>query len=122
MNNDLSLYIYKAKVTNIVDGDTIDVDMDMGCGIWQHGVRIRLSAIDASESRTLDLEEKERGLIAKEFLTSRILGEEVILKTELDEKEGFGRLLAWVHHRKDGYGTNVNRWMVNTGHAVYKEY
>ena len=58
------LYCYNAKLNRVVDGDTIDAMVDLGFSTWKH-VRIRLAGIDAYESRTRDLEEKEKGLKAK---------------------------------------------------------
>ena len=59
------MYEYKCKVVKIIDGDTVDVDIDLGFGIWVHKERIRLFGIDTPESRTRDLEEKHFGLKAK---------------------------------------------------------
>ena len=63
------MYEYSCKVVKIVDGDTIDVDIDLGFGVWLKKQRIRLFGIDTPESRTRDLEEKKYGLAAKEYLT-----------------------------------------------------
>ena len=62
------MYEYNAKILRIVDGDTIDVDIDLGFGVWIHKERIRLEGIDTPESRTRDLEEKARGLLSKKYL------------------------------------------------------
>ena len=64
------MYEYNAKVLRIVDGDTIDVDIDLGFGVWIHKERIRLEGIDTPESRTRDLEEKKFGLLSKEYVRS----------------------------------------------------
>ena len=53
------MYEYNAKILRIVDGDTIDVDIDLGCGVWIHKERVRLEGIDTPESRTKDVEEKK---------------------------------------------------------------
>ena len=63
------MYEYRCKVVKIIDGDTVDVDIDLGFGVWLKKERIRLYAIDTPESRTRDLEEKKYGLAAKKFLT-----------------------------------------------------
>ena len=63
------MYEYKCKIVKIVDGDTVDVDIDLGFGVWLRKQRVRLVGIDTPESRTKDLEEKKYGLAAKEFLT-----------------------------------------------------
>ena len=59
------MYQYKAQLIKVVDGDTIEVDFDLGFGVWLRNQRIRLYGIDTPESRTSDKEEKARGLISK---------------------------------------------------------
>ena len=58
------MYEYRCNVVHIVDGDTVDVDIDLGFGVWMKKQRIRLYGIDTPESRTRDLEEKKYGLAA----------------------------------------------------------
>ena len=60
------MFEYKCKLVKVVDGDTVDVDIDLGFGVWLQNQRIRLYGIDAPESRTSDAEEKKYGLAAKE--------------------------------------------------------
>ena len=62
------MYEYRCKIVKIIDGDTVDVDIDLGFGVWLHKERIRLYGIDTPESRTRDLEEKKYGLNAKELV------------------------------------------------------
>ena len=62
------MYEYRCKIVKIIDGDTVDVDIDLGFGVWLHKERIRLYGIDTPESRTRDLEEKKYGLMAKELV------------------------------------------------------
>ena len=57
------MYEYRCKIVRVVDGDTVDVDIDLGFGVWMHKERIRLHGIDTPESRTRDLEEKKYGLL-----------------------------------------------------------
>ena len=59
------MYEYRCKVVKIVDGDTVDVDIDLGFGVWLKKERIRMFGIDTPESRTRDLDEKKYGLMAK---------------------------------------------------------
>ena len=59
------MYEYKCKIRKVVDGDTVDVDIDLGFGVWLRKQRVRLVGIDTPESRTKDLEEKKYGLAAK---------------------------------------------------------
>ena len=58
------MYEYKCKIRKVVDGDTVDVDIDLGFGVWLRKQRVRLVGIDTPESRTKDLEEKKYGLAA----------------------------------------------------------
>ena len=62
------MYEYRCKILRIVDGDTVDVDIDLGFGVWMHRERVRIMGIDTPESRTRDLTEKKFGLAAKEFV------------------------------------------------------
>ena len=59
------MYQYRINVVKIIDGDTVDVDIDLGFGVWLKKQRIRLHGIDTPESRTRDLDEKRYGLMAK---------------------------------------------------------
>ena len=61
------MYEYKCKIRKVVDGDTVDVDIDLGFGVWLRKQRVRLVGIDTPESRTKDLEEKKYGLAQKSF-------------------------------------------------------
>lgn len=89
------MYTYKCIVKEIVDGDTVDVDIDLGFDVVLRDKRIRLDGIDTPECRTRDLEEKKYGLIAKAyvglFLTE---GEQAILSTRKEKKGKFGRILG----------------------------
>ena len=60
------MYEYNVKILKVIDGDTIDVDIDLGFGVWLHKERVRMMGIDTPESRTRDLEEKKYGLLSKE--------------------------------------------------------
>ena len=59
------MYEYKAKIVKVIDGDTVDVDIDLGFGMWMKDERVRIMGIDTPESRTRDLVEKQFGLAAK---------------------------------------------------------
>jgi len=91
------MYEYGCKVTRIVDGDTIDVDLDLGFDII-YKCRVRLYGIDTPESRTRNKDEKARGKLAAKFLQDAISnGKHVILQTQLKDSKGkFGRVLASV--------------------------
>jgi micrococcal nuclease len=85
-------FIYKATVERVVDGDTIDVMLDLGFSIYQKG-RVRLTGIDTPESRTRDKVEKKYGLAAKQFLVDWVAKYPYIL-VESSEKGKFGRILG----------------------------
>ena len=110
------MYEYRAKVTRVIDGDTVDVDVDLGFDVWLKS-RVRLYGIDTPESRTRNKEEKYRGLLAKEYLKSWIKKAKgiVILKTKKGEETGkFGRILADIIVD----GVSVNKLMIKDNHAV----
>ena len=87
------MHEYHCVITRIIDGDTIDVDIDLGFDCWLHRQRIRLYGIDTPESRTRDLEEKKYGLAAKAFVEKFIpLGSTALLNTK--EKGNYGRYLG----------------------------
>ena len=87
------MYEYRCKIVKIIDGDTVDVDIDLGFGVWLHKERIRLYGIDTPESRTRDLEEKKYGLAAKQFLTN-MLDDSGGIKLKSHGKGKFGRILG----------------------------
>jgi len=107
---------YVKKVSKVVDGDTIDVDIDLGFNI-SFTSRVRLAGIDTPESRTADKIEKALGLEAKAFLKSAIdSAKTVVIKTEkMDSSEKYGRILGWVF--LDGSETSINEEMIKAGHA-----
>ena len=88
------MYEYRCKLVKVIDGDTIDVDIDLGFGVWLKKERVRLVGIDTPESRTRDLEEKKYGLAAKEFLIKWTGAGELRLKTQKDKTGKFGRILG----------------------------
>jgi micrococcal nuclease len=88
------MYEYKCIINRVVDGDTVDVDIDLGFGVTLKDERVRLLGIDAPETRTRDLQEKERGLEAKKFVELMLpLGSEQILRTSGFNGK-FGRILG----------------------------
>ena len=89
------MYEYRCRVVKVVDGDTIDVDIDLGFSITLINQRIRLQGVDTPESRTRDLEEKKFGLLAKEVVESYCpIDKYTTLKTSKDERGKFGRILG----------------------------
>ena len=107
---------YVRKVDNIVDGDTIDVLIDLGFDIL-FSSRVRLAGIDTPESRTKDLKEKALGLESKEYLKKHLKdAKSVVIKTEkMDSSEKYGRILGWVY--VNGDTESLNDKMINDGYA-----
>jgi micrococcal nuclease len=107
---------YVRKVENVVDGDTIDVLIDLGFDIL-FASRVRLAGIDTPESRTKDLAEKTLGLEAKEYLKKHLKdAKSVVIKTEkMDSSEKYGRILGWVYINGDT--ESLNDKMINDGYA-----
>lgn len=107
---------YVRKVEAVVDGDTIDVLIDLGFDIL-FASRVRLAGIDTPESRTKDLAEKALGLEAKEYLKKALKdAKSVVIKTEkMDSSEKYGRILGWVY--VDGNTISLNDMMINDGYA-----
>ena len=111
------MYEYHVKkVTNVVDGDTIDVDIDLGFDI-SFSSRVRLAGIDTPESRTTNKAEKVLGLEAKEYVKSKIKdAKDIVIKTEkMDSSEKYGRILGWLF--LDGSKVSVNEQMIAEGYA-----
>ena len=107
---------YVRKVENVVDGDTIDVLIDLGFDILFQS-RVRLAGIDTPESRTKYLKEKALGLESKEYLKKHLKdAKSVIIKTEkMDSSEKYGRILGWVYINGDT--VSLNDMMINDGYA-----
>ncbi len=117
---DSNLYLYKAKIISVYDGDTCRADIDLGLKVWIKNERLRLLRINAPELRG---DEREEGLKSRDFLRKQIADKEVILQTKKDKKGKYGRYLAeiWVKDATDHW-QNVNDLMVEQGFAEYKDY
>ena len=116
------MYEYRSTIVKIVDGDTVDVDIDLGFGTWLHNERVRIMGIDTPEARTSDKTEKVFGLAAKQRLTE-LLGPNPILRTMVskkgeDMKGKFGRILG---DFKTKDGQMITDIMIAEGHAVLYE-
>jgi len=112
------MYEYRVNIVKIVDGDTVDVDIDLGFGMWIKDERVRMMGIDTPESRTRDKVEKKFGLASKAKLKS-LLGKTGVLKTQVnkhgeDMKGKFGRILG-DFVVDDKMATEI---LIETGHAV----
>jgi micrococcal nuclease len=112
------MYEYMAKVTRVIDGDTVDVDIDLGFRVWVHN-RLRLYGIDTPETRTRDLEEKEAGLHAKEVLEELLAQSGNWVRLVSHGLDKYGRSLAtiYVQTNADSYDTNVNSYLLKEGLA-----
>jgi micrococcal nuclease len=110
------MYEYRCKVVRVVDGDTVDVDIDLGFGVWLKKQRVRMMGIDTPESRTRDLEEKFYGKESKYFLQDLIQSVEDEVKLISHEKGKFGRILGEIFI--DAEEKSVNQLMIDNHHAV----
>lgn len=111
------MYEYRVKSVNkVVDGDTVDVDIDLGFNI-SYSQRVRLAGIDTPESRTSDKFEKMLGLESKEYLKSKLKDAKlIVIKTEKpDSSEKYGRILGWLY--VDENTISVNDQMIEDGYA-----
>ena len=115
--SDKDPYIYRIKqITKVVDGDTIDADIDLGFDI-SLTKRIRLAGVDTPESRTADANEKKYGLQSKEWLKHKVENaEHILIKTELpDSTEKYGRIIG--HLFVNDQETSLNDQMIVEGYA-----
>ena len=118
------MYQYNCRIDRVVDGDTVDVDIDLGFDVWLKKQRIRLYGVDTPESRTRDLEEKKHGLMAKKFVEEYLPKDsKQILQTKMDDARGkFGRILGEFVIETVWEGTviptTVNEQLVRNHHAV----
>ena len=112
------MYQYKAKILKVLDGDTVDIDLDLGFNIVLANQRVRMAGIDTPESRTTDSEEKVRGQLSKKKITEKLpVGSWVRIETQKSDNndDKFGRILA-VFIMEDG--TSLNQWMIDNNYAV----
>jgi len=117
----VTMYEYSCKIVRVVDGDTVDVDIDLGFGMWMHKERIRLYGIDTPESRTRDLVEKKFGYLAKDMVESFLpVGSIQTLVTVQDKSGKFGRILGKfkIYDGKEDRQTTLNEWMIDNHYAV----
>ena len=115
--SDKDPYIYRIRsIHKVVDGDTIDADIDLGFDI-SLTKRIRLAGVDTPESRTTDANEKKLGLESKEWLKKRVEGaKDIIIRTELpDSTEKYGRIIG--HLFINGEEISLNNQMITEGFA-----
>jgi micrococcal nuclease len=111
------VFEYRIKqILKVVDGDTVDVDIDLGFRI-SYSQRLRLAGIDTPESRTTDKLEKTLGLESKEYLKYKLKdAKKIVVKTEKpDSSEKYGRILGWIY--LDGNDKSINEQMIEDGYA-----
>ena len=113
------MFEYRCKLVKVVDGDTVDIDIDLGFGVWLNDQRVRLYGIDTPESRTRDPEEKIYGKAAKQFVINFLDDENLILKTKVyDAKGKFGRILGEIWRTTNYADKSVNEYLIEKHHAV----
>ncbi len=106
------LYYYNATVDKVVDGDTIDVTIDLGFNVWIKE-RLRLYGLNTPETRTKDLEEKERGLKAKKYVENQVNSNSGQIQVLSLGRGKYGRVLAEIWVGKN----NINELLISNGHA-----
>jgi micrococcal nuclease len=110
-------FTYNATVVRVVDGDTVDVDIDLGFGVWFRDQRIRLLGVDTPECRTTDDLEKRFGMLAKSVVETLCpVGAKIIVQTELDDKGKFGRVLGIL--MVQDATINLNEFLITERYAV----
>lgn len=112
------MYQYKAKVLKVLDGDTVDIDLDLGFNIILANQRVRMAGVDTPESRTANTEEKQRGVLSKKKLAEKLpVGSWVTIETQKSDNndDKFGRILG-IFILEDG--TRVNQWLIDNNYAV----
>ena len=113
------MYHYPCKIIKVVDGDTVDVDIDLGFGVWMKNQRIRMYGIDAPESRTSNQTEKVYGVASKRFLEGMCDDKNgLVLRTHKDKKGKFGRILGELWRTTDYADQSINEYMIEKYHAV----
>lgn len=111
------MYTYKAKVNRVIDGDSVVLDIDLGFDTWLNNQSIRLVGVDAPESRTRDLVEKQFGNLAKARVKELLqVGSPVIIRTYRDSEGKFGRILGEILTSEE---ININDLLIEERLAVY---
>ena len=113
MENTLNLYTYSARVVRVIDGDTIDVDIDLGFGTWLHSRRLRLFGLDTPEKNTPE------GVKAKQFTVdwvSKSINKDgmLVVRTLSDKPDKYGRILASVY---GATSVSLNDELLSSGNA-----
>jgi micrococcal nuclease len=113
------MYEYNFELVKVVDGDTVDIDIDLGFGIWMRNERIRIMGIDTPESRTSDKEEKKFGLLAKQQVITYMATAAQFISHK-DEKGKYGRKLGdfQIYHTTSGAWMSMAAAMIRDNHGV----
>jgi micrococcal nuclease len=112
------MYIYRCKINKVVDGDTVEIDLDLGFNMMLINQKVRMSGIDTPESRTSNSEEKARGMLSKKKLSEKLpVGSWQKIQTMKSDSndDKFGRILG-VFIMEDGM--SLNQWMIDNNYAV----
>ena len=112
------MYTYKCRINKVLDGDTVEIDLDLGFNTTLANQKVRLLGIDTPESRTTNKEEKVRGAISKKKLQEKLpVGCYVKIITHKNDNndDKFGRILG-VFIAEDG--TRINQWLIDNNYAV----
>lgn len=114
------MYTYNVTIVRVVDGDTVDVDIDLGFGMTYTNQRIRLEGIDTPECRTRDLIEKQFGFLAKRFVESQIpVGSKCVMRSHEFSKGKFGRILGeFIIFDELGMSISINDLLIGEHLAV----
>jgi micrococcal nuclease len=108
-------YVYSGRVTRVIDGDTVVIDIDLGCDVWMRNAHCRLAGINAPEIRG---EQAYDGVRAKEFLDFIVhTTKPVVIRTHKDRREKYGRWLVELWQD----GVSLNQRMLENGHATVIE-
>jgi micrococcal nuclease len=112
------MYTYICKIIKVIDGDTIDVDIDLGFNIKLTNQRVRLASIDAPESRSTNKEEKQQGMLSKKKLEEKLPqgSMQTIQTVKVVDDDKFGRILG-IFPLSDTL--TVNQWMIDNNYAVF---
>ena len=112
------MYIYRCKINKVVDGDTVEIDLDLGFNMMLVNQKVRMAGIDTPESRTSNNEEKVRGTLSKKKVAEKLpIGSWQRIQTMKSDAndDKFGRILG-VFILEDG--TSLNQWMIDNNYAV----
>lgn len=113
-------YWYAARVVNVVDGDTVDIEIDLGLRIYFRD-RFRLAQIDAFEINDQDPQKREMAKVARQYVIQKTLNKNVIVHTKKDFKDKYGRWLVTIYYFVEGENkdwVNLNKELVKNGMAL----